>query len=583
MAALSVEEITQNIIAKLSITAPGLSLEVGTPERKILESVSEAIFESQVDSTLISSQIDIDTKSGADLEDFVGVFAFGRLQGIRATGNLTFNLTVAAQQPILIPVGTQLFSPGNLLGDSSLAYTTTANATIATGLKTVTVPAQCTIIGTIGNAPGGSITGFPSGLGVSTCTNIEAFTGGTDSESDDQLRARFKKTFLRNIVGTEDFYTAMSLQASGVSRVKILGPSNQLDVQVQTAAIGTGITLASKNCKFVWPNGYVASKDKSFSGLVWFNDLVDYTMTTGAITAPVFTPLTTDTDNEFLDATYEYTSTNSRNDPLRGIANKIDIYVDGSAPVTITEKISTKAITLVSDTTSLYYTSNFKSYPSGTTITTSTKFQRLGSTPIINYPSTIVVGATTYVLGTNYKGVRDITLSKGSEREVSGIIWLTTPPADAQTAFVTYTYNQIPEVLNSVFKKSKQITSDPLVHTAKQKFLRISIIIQYVQGATVSDVNTRLTNALSAYLSSLPFGAWIQLSDIVTFVHNVQGVDNVRITKSTDGTATYGLAVMEAGVAPGTVYTADFQLEDNEIPALASVDITRRSFNSFGS
>ncbi len=579
MATLTTAEIAANIIAKLSVTAPGLSLEIGTPERKIIEAAAEAIFESQVDSHLISSQLDIDTKSGTDLEDFVGVFSFGRLQGQYATGSITFTLNIPAIQPVFIAYGTQVFRPGSL-GASSITYTTTASATIDIGQKVITVPAQASLIGVSGNAPSGTVTGFPSGLGVSTCTNIDPFINGKDDETDDELRARFKKTFLRNIAGTTDFYTALALQATGVKRIKILGPTNAFDCQVQTGAAATPVTLPSKNCKFVWPQGYSVSENRGSTTQAWFTETNDYTITSGSIAAPAITPLSS-AANKFLDVTYEYTSTNSRNDPPKGITNKIDLYVDGSAPVQITEKVYIKSNNLSSDPNSKYYTGNFKSYPSGTTLTTSHKIQRLGSTPILTWPSTIVVGATTYTLGTNYFGIRDLTLNKGSEREYSGIAWITTAPADGLFANVTYTYNQIPEVLNSIIKKSKQITSDPLVHAAQQKFLSIYFVVQYDLGASPLEVAPRVEAALGNYLNSLSFGSWIQISDLVTFVHNVQGIDNVRIAKVSDG-APYVISEMEAGVSTGVLYTADFQLEDNAIPVLDSVGLIRRSFNNFG-
>ncbi len=573
------QEITKNIIAALAITAPGLSLEIGTPERKIIEAAAEAAFEAKIDTQLIAPQLDIDTKSGVDLEDFVGVFNYGRIQGTYATGVISFTLTIPAVQPILIPYGSQVFKPATL-SEASIAYTTTAATIIDVGQQTISVPAQATIVGTAANAPSATITGFPSGLGITACTNVDPFSGGSDDETDDALRQRFKDTFLRNIAGTSDFYTALALQARSVKRVNILGPLNRFDTQIATGAAATPVNVPSKNCKYVWPEGYVVSKNRGTASQEWFTDTVDYSITTGSISFPVLTPTAT-TDNDFLDVSYDYTSTNSRNDPLRGISNKIDMYVDGSAPVQILEKIFTKAITLSATTTNRYWIGNFKSYPSGTTLTGgSTKFQRLGSTPIVSWPTTIVIGATTYTLGTNYVGVRDITLNKGSEREISGIIWLTTPPADGLTGLITYTYNQVPEVLNNVIKKTKQITSDPMVHAARKKFLSIYLIVQYVAGANPSDVQARVESAMATYFNNLSFGSWIQFSDIATYVHNVQGIDNCRMALLADG-APHSIAEVEAGVLTGVTYTADFQMPDDEIPALDSVHLIRRSFNNF--
>src|SRR3954471_2330872 len=105
MASRTPAQISTDIIAKLAVTAPGLSLGVGTPERKIVDAVAEAIAESQVDNYMISTQLDIDTKSGSDLEDFVGIFGFGRLQGTRATGDVLVSFSIPAVQYYTISAG----------------------------------------------------------------------------------------------------------------------------------------------------------------------------------------------------------------------------------------------------------------------------------------------------------------------------------------------------------------------------------------------------------------------------------------------------------------------------------------------
>ena len=43
------DQVSKEILAKLAITAPGFSLELGTPERKIVDAVAEAVSEAYVD------------------------------------------------------------------------------------------------------------------------------------------------------------------------------------------------------------------------------------------------------------------------------------------------------------------------------------------------------------------------------------------------------------------------------------------------------------------------------------------------------------------------------------------------------
>jgi uncharacterized phage protein gp47/JayE len=574
MASRTPAQISADIIAKLAVTAPGLSLGVGTPERKFVDIVAEAISEAQVDNYLTSTQLDIDTKSGSDLEDFVGIFGFGRLQGTYATGLGIVTLNIPAVQAYTIGVGSQFFSTAS--NGTALTFNSTATVALNVGDLTASIPLQCATIGTAGNVPSGSVTGFSSGLGFSTVTNLESFVGGTDNETDEELRARFKKTLLRNIAGTEDFYSAISLQiaangntsATGVSRVQVLGPVSDFSTQVQVGTINTPLTLPSKNCKYVWTQGDAVALNAGTSAENWFTNGTDYSFTNGAISAPIITPLNSSTASQFLDVSYEYCSTNSRNDPVTGKTNKVDIFVDGSNPQAVSETIITNATTLNSTGGSVYNIANFASNPAGTTMVAgTTKFQRLGSTPILSWPASIVIGATTYTLGTNYVGVYDTTTNRGSEREVSGIAWITTAPANGLSGTVNYTYNQTPQVLNSIFKKQKQITTDVLVHQAVNKYLRFYFVVMYDRGVAPSQVQPNIASALNNFISGQSFGAWIQFSDLTNVVHNVSGVDNVRMATTSDG-APFTASEVVGGNPTGSPFTSDFQLQDNTIPVL---------------
>ena len=100
-------EVAAAIINTLKTTAPGLSCELGTPERKIIDACSEAISEAYIDQYIVGSLLDIETKSGLELEQFVGIFGYGRLQGRQATGVVRVELTTVSPKDIDIPRGTQ--------------------------------------------------------------------------------------------------------------------------------------------------------------------------------------------------------------------------------------------------------------------------------------------------------------------------------------------------------------------------------------------------------------------------------------------------------------------------------------------
>jgi hypothetical protein len=79
-------EISSRITKALGVSEPELDTGVGTPIRKIIDTVSEAISESTIDGFLTTYQYDIDARSGADLDSFAALFGFYRLQPRRSSG-----------------------------------------------------------------------------------------------------------------------------------------------------------------------------------------------------------------------------------------------------------------------------------------------------------------------------------------------------------------------------------------------------------------------------------------------------------------------------------------------------------------
>jgi hypothetical protein len=71
--AKTAEEISRAIRAKLKVIDPDISTEPLTPERKIIDTVSETIAESQVDAFVLNYNMDIDSKFGSDLDKFVAL------------------------------------------------------------------------------------------------------------------------------------------------------------------------------------------------------------------------------------------------------------------------------------------------------------------------------------------------------------------------------------------------------------------------------------------------------------------------------------------------------------------------------
>ncbi|ABE67883.1 baseplate J protein [Mycobacterium phage ArcherS7] len=573
------DQVAKEILAKLAITAPGFSLELGTPERKIVDAVAEAISEAYIDQYLVGSLLDIESKAGLELEQFVGIFGFGRLQGRKANGIVRVELSTANPQDVSIPLGSQFYTRSSLPGsDSPLYFTSTQAIVIPAGAYQADIPVECVNVGTTGNVPPDSIVFVGEVVSASSVTNLQAFTGGIDAETDAELRQRFKDTFMRNIAGTEDWYLGLAYQNKNVSKAACFGPIRKYATQV--AVPNTTVNLpVTADVKYAWPAGETVFKNLGQSDEVFYRPYDDYTFTSGS--SPQLTRVSDGqmVVGDIVDVEFEYTTKSSRNDPLNGITNKVDLFVNGADPYTTTERTVITSQTLSATTSDELYTGNFARVGSTGTPSATNRFMRLGSVPVLQFPSTITVGTTQYQQGTHYHLLRGTTLLAGSVREVAGLEWTPSGPANGTPLTLSYVYNRVPEVLNAVVKAGKQITTDVLVHQASYQYLRVYLSVEFDRGYVVSQVTNAINDRLRQYFSSLPFGAWIEISDLTLATHQVLGVDNVYLTTSVEDATNYGIKVYgnSADPTPSVVQTADFKLTDNQLPVFLEAVILRKA------
>lgn len=604
------DQIAQSIIASLNVSIPGLSCELGTPERKIIDAVSQAISTAYINNYLTGSLLDIETKTGLELDQFVGIFGFGRLQGHPAEGVVTIELTTANNQDYEIQANTQFYTKNGLNGTSaSMYFAATQHVVLASGTYTVDVPVKCTTVGTAGNIAPDSITFMGTMLGSASCTNLQSMTGGTDTETDDELRYRFENTLLRNVSGTSDWYKNVCIQNKSVKRVEVYGPTNTYRTQISAPAPGasSGATGTTKSVlpanqvdvKYSWP-GMESVFSKDSTGETFYNRPSDYTLSSGSSDPVIALPyLSSIKEKDIIDVEFQYTAKCSRNDPVNGITNKVDIFVDGSSPVTVAEAVViNSAYKLTEVSSSMLWINNFErtngTQPTATSTgtvgsRTGNRFTRLSSCPIVSFPPSLTVGPTTYSEGTHYWLLRAATnqatpneqvLRRGSPYEVMGIEW--GPDLGDREIILKYVYNQTPDLLTAVMSASKQICTDVMVHQADYRYIRPYLSIQYLRGYDVATVDAAITTRLKSFFDNLPFGARIDVSVVALAVQQIIGVASVWVTKQSEvasGSSSYGIKVynnssdVNANASP---YDTDFKLANNQLAQFLSAVITRK-------
>lgn len=231
-------DITTNMIQQLRLLDPSVSAEVGTPERKIIDTVSQELANAQIDLFQLNGAFDLDSKFGADLDNFLSIFGFARQQGSQSIGYVTFSRNVASNYTVPVPLGTQILA-NSVTTDGgltlALTYATTAYAELAPGSTSVIVPIRCLSIGTIGNVAANTINSFARTpiIGITTVTNDVPTTGGTDVEGDAAFKVRFKNTVFRNLAGTLDQYLALAISTQFTTKANAVGPISRYQEYIQ--------------------------------------------------------------------------------------------------------------------------------------------------------------------------------------------------------------------------------------------------------------------------------------------------------------------------------------------------------------
>jgi uncharacterized phage protein gp47/JayE len=480
------QQLALQMVAQLRVLDPSISAEVGTPERKIIDTVAEALAESQIDLDVLSGSLDLDSKFSSDLDRFLGIFGFGRQKATKATGFVTFSRSVPSTFDIPIPAGTQEIAPasasnGDVAGD--LIFRTTAGVTLAAGATEIIAPVEALVAGVVGNLAANTITTFGSTvLGLTAVTNEAPTLGGLDAESDDELKLRFKNTVFRNMAGTQDQYLALAVSTAFTTKANVVGPISRYreyiqvpDVDDTTADPDSGIGGNSATVgeytsalstvpysKFIYNTiPYFISTNPTDLDAIFFRQDTDYYLNStpalknrgdayrGAVAGTSVTPLDPSTLNQ-PDITFKnvytdpdstvrairpkdvvlfehsYMSTASRNDWVRNITNCVDVFINGTnstlASAVIAKPTTSNIVT--ANTTDPYYYENYRraGEPKHRPVLGNI-ITPLFWSPVTGLPESITVGAATYFEGVHYWLIKDISQIGSTVRARDGIEW----------------------------------------------------------------------------------------------------------------------------------------------------------------
>lgn len=598
-------EYVAQMIRSLAVSEPELDTSIGSTARKILDAVAEPLAEASVDRHLLDYQFDLDSKVGEDLDDFVAMFGFSRFQPKRASGVATFSRPSPAQEDYAIPGGTQVSTAAL----PQVIFSTVAPAVLLRGSASVDVPVQAALGGESGNLAAGQLTRLATPLaGIDPrTTNRSGTGGGTNYETDDALRSRFKRTIFRSMAGTEDMFLGVALEDTTpdnpsdevATQANVIGASKRWREQVQVAPDGSASsTVPPGNVKYVFPGSSVFGADVEGGQIL--TQGVHYSFDASVVPPVVRSLGGALVVGEIYDLDFEYAPRGSRNDPLNGITNRVDVWVSGMRAVKAAETSYFRPSRTFTATAGaqLHSASFVRQDTNNVRPTPGNVFVQLSFGPIVTFPESLVVGGTTYVKGADYWVVHDDTAFGYGPTSMFGLEWLAArAPADATPLVLSggqgYTYNRLPRDVEDRARRWRLVSTDVRAHAAKEVLLRMSFAVMfdpaYDRGAAIEGVRS----ALAGLLGAKGFNASVQASDVLQTAHNVLGVDNVRFLTSAEPHGPLGSYAVEQVTPSGArirfhasgspARASDVYLGDNEVPVLHSVNVVPKAANTFGS
>lgn len=214
----TVEAIYQELQAAFAERA-GISLNDGCDLAVRLYAAAAQIQALEIQTEWVLAQSFPQTAEGEQLDLHGAMRGVQRLPAMKSRGCLRFSVNSAVSSDLEIPEGSVCMTA------AGVRFETTEAASLPAGELSVEVPARAAEAGYAGNVAAGAVYLMsPYPVGITGCTNPEAFSGGTDEESDEAFRVRILESFRRLPNGANAaYYESTALEQEGVAAAKAVG------------------------------------------------------------------------------------------------------------------------------------------------------------------------------------------------------------------------------------------------------------------------------------------------------------------------------------------------------------------------
>lgn len=186
--------------------------------RQFYTPVADRLAEAQEDVGLVLSSVQIDNASEESLDLLTGLIGVRRQDARKATGTVTFSRITPSGTDYTIPAGTVVQTESN----DPVQFVTTSSATLPNGDVSVDAPVEAVEGGVEGNVGANTLTVMPDPpAGIEEATNTSETSGGTERETDDELRERAKSELAEGTSATAAALITGAKALDGVKSVSI--------------------------------------------------------------------------------------------------------------------------------------------------------------------------------------------------------------------------------------------------------------------------------------------------------------------------------------------------------------------------
>ena len=248
------------------------------------------------------------TSYGEYLDAHATVRGMSRRAATAASGDLT----ITGSASTVIPAGSVFSTASANAEDPSISYQTLEEATIPSSGE-VTVTVQCTQTGTVGNTSENTIILISSRItGITSVTNPEAITGGTDVETDESLRARiaeYDQTQGESYTGNVSDYKRWAMSVDGVGTATVIPANDDTGLVTIVLLDSNGDPATEQLCEAVY--NYIMSPDNPDGRLAPINAYLEVEPPeTVAITIQATVELEDETTLDRIKSAYKTALTN---------------------------------------------------------------------------------------------------------------------------------------------------------------------------------------------------------------------------------------------------------------------------------